>query len=72
MFATVPVGADRIDAEVDVEADALAGPEARDQQAAPPAEATELAVGTHERHPARDAIADPDVAGADDGRGCGR
>ena len=64
MFATLPGGADASTRKLDVEADALAGLQARDHEAAPAADATQLAVGAHERHPARDAIADPDVAGA--------
>ena len=46
-----------------MEADTLAGREARDQEAACAPEASELAVGADERHSARDAIAGLEVAG---------
>ena len=65
MFVTVALRRIRTDLEHEVEAGALAGPQARDHEAALAADATQLAVGTHEGHPARDVIADPEVAGGE-------
>jgi hypothetical protein len=55
----------RINGELDVGADALASREAGDDEAASAADTTHGAVGMHERRPARDSIADPNVAGAE-------
>ena len=54
-----------IDLEHDVEAGALAGQQTRDREAALAADATQPTVGTHEGHPARNAIAGPEVAGGE-------
>src|SRR4051812_1887500 len=55
----------RSDVEREVEADAVAGCEARDQEAAQAAEAKQPVVGAQERHPTRDVVADPDIAGGE-------
>ena len=54
-----------IDPEHDVEADALAGLQARDREAAFAADATQPTVGAHEGHLTWDLIAGPKVAGGE-------
>src|SRR5512132_2241448 len=54
-----------IDLEHEVEADALAGLQARDREAALAADATQPPVGAHEGHLTRDSIAGPEVAGGE-------
>ena len=65
MFSSAALRRRRVDAEHAVEVGALAGREARDQEAALAAAASQRAVGTHERHLARDMIADAEVAGGE-------
>ena len=65
VFVTAALRRVGIDLEHDVEADALAGLQARDREAALAADATQPTVGTHEGHLTRDAIAGPEVAGGE-------